>query len=166
MSLQAYSTSVETRYPGVMSDRPGDVPSVWQYPVSTGPGYAHPETRKRLGILVAAGVVVGLVAGGLYFLSHAHLGPANSMMTPRVQATATRLLDGRVLIAGGSPTAIDQNKAPDLASAELFDPATNTFSPTGSMTIARHGHLATLLQDGRVLIEGGTDPVSAELYDP
>jgi hypothetical protein len=82
--------------------------------------------------------------------------------------TATLLTDGRVLIAGGNDDSGVQ------ASAELFDPATGTFSPTGSMTLSRHGHTATRLSDGRVLIAGGLSAhgttavyfASAELYDP
>ena len=58
--------------------------------------------------------------------------------------TATRLADGRVLVAGGCSTA-----------AELYDPATGTFSPTGSMSAVRAGKTATLLHDGRVLFTGG-----------
>jgi hypothetical protein len=58
------------------------------------------------------------------------------------------------------------------ASAELYDPKTGTFSPTGSMATARHLYTATLLLDGRVLVAGGSngndagDLASAELYDP
>jgi hypothetical protein len=143
----------------------GHGPKVWYPPQAAGPSAAERQVRL-VGFLAAAGVVVALLTGVVYFIAYVHIGPTPSMSRPRVMATATRLLDGRVLIAGGSPNAIDENKSPDLASAELFDPATDKFSPAGSMTIARHGHLATLLQDGRVLIEGGTDPVSAELYDP
>ncbi|MGD0019812.1 MAG: kelch repeat-containing protein [Candidatus Limnocylindrales bacterium] len=90
--------------------------------------------------------------------------PTGSMMSSRSGATATLLSDGRVLIAGGW----GDNSTP-LASAELYDPATGKFSPTGSMTTARNG-TATLLPDGRVLFAGGTDDTgtiaSAELYDP
>ncbi|MCH8961580.1 MAG: kelch-like protein, partial [Bacteroidetes bacterium] len=58
-----------------------------------------------------------------------------------------------------------------LASAELYDPATGTFSPTGSMTVGRIAHRATRLADGRVLLTGGADKgrtmlASAEIYDP
>ena len=81
--------------------------------------------------------------------------------------TATRLLNGKVLIAGG------QSGDSSQASAELYDPLTGTFSQTGSMSDPRSFHTATLLADGRVLIAGGhrfNHPAStiatAELYDP
>ena len=82
------------------------------------------------------------------------------------------LPDGRVLITGGEDL---QKGGTPTASAELFDPRTGTFSPTGSMTTARRYPTATLLPDGHVLIagggnvgaDGGFHPVaSAELYDP
>ncbi len=57
-----------------------------------------------------------------------------------------------------------------LPTAELYDPAAGTFTATGSMTVARSGHTATLLPSGKVLIAGGesdlgTTLMSAELYD-
>ena len=72
----------------------------------------------------------------------------------RSSETATLLHDGRVLFAGGyncAPAGADGT----WASAELYDPATGTFSPTGSMAAPRQQHTATLLADGRVLIVGG-----------
>ena len=93
--------------------------------------------------------------------------PTSPMGTPRSGFAAVRLLDGRVLVAGGS------DGQADLTSAELYDPATGTWSATGSM-IHPHdvGFAATLLGDGRVLAsdvtDGDTDHPSygAELYDP
>ena len=94
--------------------------------------------------------------------------PTGSMETARSSPTATALPDGRVLIAGGASGQAESSVA--LASAELYDPATGTFSPTGSLATARGLHTATLLPDGRVLIAGGNDGsevlASAELYDP
>ncbi len=91
--------------------------------------------------------------------------PTGSLIAARGAHTATLLLNGKVLIAGGY-----QHGFPDvvLASAELYDPSTGTFTPTGDMTMPRAGHSATLLPDGRVLIAGSYDNAgsSAELYDP
>ena len=106
------------------------------------------------------------------------------MRSPREDHTATLLPDGRVLVAGGTTgtsavaargvtlASIRTVAAPPeaLKTAELFDPATGTFSPTGSMTTARASHTATALLDGRVLFVGAGDvypsDTSAELYDP
>jgi len=85
----------------------------------------------------------------------------------RLNHTATLLRDGRVLIAGGK----DFHSGARLGSAELFDPATGTFSATRTpMHLAREGHAASRFEYG-VLITGGRstsgDPVrSAEVFDP
>ena len=90
------------------------------------------------------------------------------MASGRSVQTATRLADGRVLVAGG----FDDWAA--LATAEIYDPATRTWTPTGSMIEGRGYHTATLLPDGKVLVAGGRSNnsstglavSSAELYDP
>ena len=84
--------------------------------------------------------------------------------------TATLLDNGKVLVVGG-------DKAPDiqylglLGTAELYDPATGTWSKTGSLNTPRDGFTATLLSNGEVLVAGGVDdsdaPLdTAEIYDP
>jgi hypothetical protein len=73
------------------------------------------------------------------------------------------LADGRVLVAGGNSSAVAEKP---LASAEIFDPKTGTFSATGSMNTPRDGLDATRLLDGRVLISGGATDASAELFVP
>ena len=74
------------------------------------------------------------------------------------------LADGKVLVVGGS-------NGVELASAELYDPGTGTWSLTGSMTTTRAAHTTTRLADGGVLVAGGlmnfnTYLASAEIYDP
>jgi hypothetical protein len=85
----------------------------------------------------------------------------------RRQATATLLLDGRVLIAGGGRL----GSTGAVASAEVYDLTSGKFSSVGSTGNARRSFTATRLLDGRVLMAGGSPehgdrPVVAELYDP
>jgi len=87
--------------------------------------------------------------------------------TERFGHTATLLTDGRVLIVGGYKGAFEQT----LATAEIFDPATESFGRVESeLEIGVALHTATLLPDGRVLIVGGTDGVDAlgqiAVFDP
>jgi len=95
---------------------------------------------------------------------------AASMHDPREGHTATLLSNGKLLIAGGC--AGENGNSLGLASAELYDPATGTWTLTGSMTTARVGPTATLLPGGEVLVAGGIDVDqqilwgSAELYNP
>ena len=92
------------------------------------------------------------------------------MTTPRSFHQATLLTDGRVLMTGGDVNIAIGSSLIPTASAELYDPASGTFTATGNMTAARLMHTATLLPDGRVLITGGdaggSQGTSAELYDP
>ena len=110
--------------------------------------------------------------------------PAGSMSQPRTGHSATLLPNGTVLIAGGSSTAA---LAPggikgdaSLQTAEVYDPATNSFSSPISMQGNHIAHSATLLADGTVLIAGGFKDwvggvavfvgyesyATAEIYDP
>jgi hypothetical protein len=88
------------------------------------------------------------------------------MQFARAAHTATRLRGGDVLVAGG----FGEGEGSPLASAELYDVSTDSFVPTGDMTVPRQSHTATPLPDGRVLVAGGygsDGPLrSAEIYDP
>ena len=89
-----------------------------------------------------------------------------ALSVPRAAHTATKLLDGRVLIAGGFGVG-ERNER----SMEIFTPSTSSFAPTIDLDVPRYSHTATLLSDGRVLIAGGytTGAVrlsTAVLYDP
>jgi len=89
-----------------------------------------------------------------------------SMGTRRTGQTATLLVDGRVLVAGGF-----NSDAGDLAETELYDATSESFSPAGSMSTPRPGLTATLLDhgsaltNGKVLVAGG-NTATADLFDP
>jgi len=68
-----------------------------------------------------------------------------SLATARSEHTATLLLNGKVLVAGG-----EGSGHTFLASAELYDPATGTWTSTGRLLTARMGHTATLLKNGKI----------------
>ena len=85
--------------------------------------------------------------------------PTGSMAMARASHTATLLSNGRVLIAGGTDT------SGNTATAEIYDPNTESFSSINDMHSPRSGHTATTLKDGRVLIVGGGS-AAAEIYDP
>ena len=90
---------------------------------------------------------------------------AEPMRVARCGATATRLRDGTVLVAGGwTPRGITNE-------AEIYRPNEHHFVRIRPMRVARAGHTATLLGDGRVLIIGGNTSdedvtASAEIFDP
>ncbi len=88
---------------------------------------------------------------------------AGPMGTARQEHTGTLLTNGQVLVAGGHSGATTNH-----ISAELFNPASGLFSPTGDMTAARYAHTATLLGNKKVLVTGGyngAEVAGADLYD-
>ena len=152
-------------------------------------GSLHQARGFQTATLLASGQV--LVAGGcqdqcssgvnltsaeVYYPNTGRWKQTGSLHEPRIFQTATRLRDGRVLVAGGCPTATCTRV---LASAEIYDPRTGTWAVTGSMHEPRDAQTATLLPSGQVLVAGGvaagtcgagptctTLLASAELYDP
>jgi N-acetylneuraminic acid mutarotase len=97
---------------------------------------------------------------------------SGSLVNKRSGHTATLLLDGTVLIAGGARGSQSFVYSP-MASCERYDPARGTFSSAGSMILARYEHTAVLLTSGKVLVAGGFSSNSynsstngAELFDP
>jgi hypothetical protein len=97
-----------------------------------------------------------------------------SMTAKRFFHGATALQDGRVLVVGGYSAPYSSgctSCAGILASLEVFDTKTGAYSTTGSMADGQNGHIATLLQDGLVLVTGGHDAsgnstAAAEVFDP
>lgn len=134
------------------------------------PRWLHTATPLASGkVLVAGGYdssATPLRSTELYDPVAGTWSATGTLTTGRIEHTATLLASGKVLIAGGyNPTLRDGL----LASAEIYDPATETWSATGRMTTARMFHTATLLPSGKVLVTGGfigAYLVSAELYDP
>jgi hypothetical protein len=128
-------------------------------------------------VLVAGGSVTGCLFDCLGSASAELYNPATgtwsttgSMNVGRMVHTATRLLDGRVLVVGGCGD-FDADDGTcnvmSFASAELYNPATGTWSTTGSMNVGQAFPTATLLLDGRVLLVGAdVNRTDAELYDP
>lgn len=84
---------------------------------------------------------------------------ANAPVSDHLGSTATRLLDGRVLVAGGlgAPTA-----------ADIYDPTSDSWSPTADLVYPRELHTASLLPDGKVLVRGGGSGLATaeEIFDP
>lgn len=125
-------------------------------------------------VLIAGGVGPGwrfLSSAELYDPATGRFSRTDSMSVPRESHVAVRLMDGRVLVAGGH-----RGRRAEITlhrSAEIYDPATGTFTPVGDMGLRRHKHDAVLLPDGQVLITGGSDEHdergvydSSELFDP
>jgi hypothetical protein len=125
-------------------------------------------------VLIAGGETDGsrtLSSAALYDPAANSWTAVAPMASARSGATATLLPNGKVLVAGGELEAPAAVYPTYLRTAELFDPATNTWSSAASMATERAGASATLLSDGRVLVAGGTvDPydstASAEIYTP
>jgi Abnormal spindle-like microcephaly-assoc'd, ASPM-SPD-2-Hydin/Galactose oxidase, central domain len=135
---------------------------------------SHTATLLQNGEVLIAGGSSGagpIASAELYDPTSGTFTATGSMTVARDNHTATLLQNGEVLIAGGVIGPDGQPNA--TASAELYDPSTGTFAPTGSMLTSREGASAVLMGDGDVLVTGGFPGgfginflSEAELYDP
>ncbi len=125
--------------------------------------WVGPSRLTAIATAVLA-ATLGIPAAATAATAHG-LGPPNTwvatgeMTAARSGQTATTLRNGEVLVAGGGN-----------ASADLYNPATRTFSATGRMPVSVAGATATLLPSGKVLVaggrHGGRQVANAELYNP
>jgi hypothetical protein len=119
----------------------------------------------RYGFAIALALILTVfLKGALPQVSSGTWSPAGTMSEIRAGASAVLLLDGRVLVPGGT------GGGGELASAELFGTG-GSFSTATPMNTARSKHVSVVLNDGRVLVTGGIVPGggatnAAEIYDP
>jgi hypothetical protein len=155
--------------------------------LSTGRAYHTATLLKDGRVLIAGGLGADgqpVAAAELYDPATASFSTTGTMLEGRYGCTASLLPNGKVLLAGGGTTTINTN---NLGTAELYDPATGTFSATGNLTrfydpstdkfyfkgemiAPRSKHSATVMRDGNVLLAGGEDAhgtaqATAEIYD-
>ncbi|GAA0722664.1 Kelch repeat-containing protein [Dokdonella soli] len=138
------------------------------------PRYGHTATLLKTGkVLVAGGFGMDFVASAeLYDPATGTWSATGNLATARYRHTATRLQNGKVLVVGGSNNG---DLAAFLSSAELYDPVAGTWSAAAPLQSARGFHVATLLQNGKVLVAGGEGAEgggvqhtlsSVEVFDP
>jgi len=126
-----------------------------------------------VGLCIVIGSVVAVIllrGGGTAVKNTAGSRPLGSWSAQpnlgniRGTTAVVRLQNGQILAAGGGVGAIP------VSSAEIYDPQTHRWTPTGSLQQARRGAGAVLLADGRVLLAGGVGSAqllsSAEIFDP
>ena len=118
-------------------------------------------------VLVSGGLgMSGVVLAGaeLYDPATRAWSSAGSLSVARYGHTATLLPGGKVLVTGGC-TAL--TCSPAAAASELYDPASNSWTTTGSLNTPRSFHTSVLLKTGKVLAVGGFGTLSScELYSP
>ncbi|MDD5434525.1 MAG: hypothetical protein PH343_03760 [Nitrospira sp.] len=105
------------------------------------------------GRSIVNGSNCSLASAELYDPAAGTFSSTGSMNTVHYGHTATLLSNGKLLIAGGVSNSFSRSFAQSVA--EIYDPASGTFSRIGGMITDRHGYTATLLANGKVLVSGG-----------
>jgi hypothetical protein len=127
------------------------------------PRASHASTRLSNGnVLVTGGSLSS--SAEVYDAVAGSFTATGSMISARESHIAILLANGTVLVAGGRVHADPFGGPGGTFTAELYDSVSGTFSQTGSMQSERVLPAAVLLQDGRVLVSGGSDTNSADLY--
>jgi PKD repeat protein len=124
-------------------------------------------------VLVAGGVSgsARLASAELYDPAAGTWSGTANMTFRRLGHAVAQLNDGRVLVVGGHDASISCADAPVGNSAEIYNPATATWTLTGNLSVNRSSAIAVRLADGRVLAAGGGDRCgnvrkAAEIFDP
>lgn len=148
----------------------------------TSPRFIHRTAKLLDGRVLLTGGQIQNAPTSIVTNSVDIFNPVDNTITPAAPMTVARwshaaitLADGRVLVTGGR-TASTAPPGVVLATAEIYDPVTNTWTETASpMNSVRRSHAMSLLPDGRVLVTGGGTGVAtasspairaAEIFDP
>jgi N-acetylneuraminic acid mutarotase len=112
----------------------------------------HTATLLKDGRVLVTGVVVSAEIYDPVRNAWTQTGP---MTMSRLDHTATLQPDGTVLVAGGTRYDNKYGNGISLASADIYDPTTNAWTPTGNLSSPRAEHVAVALPSGRTLVVGG-----------
>src|ERR1017187_4454393 len=163
VAYECFSTYRGKRAKGAQtgSGKPGGPPNA-----TTG----HMKTKQKNRPLTLVLAALALSLSGIQPAQAAAWTTNSPMITARYGHTVTLLPNGKLLAAGGYSTNLIASLN-YLATAELYDPASGTWTITGAQGAPRAFHTATLLPSGQVLVVGGYNASSgflssAELYDP
>jgi len=144
-------------------------------PVWTSGGVLTQPREDHAATLLATGKVIVVGSDGgrtsdLYDHTSNTWSAGPLISIRRINPATVLLADGRALVTGGK----SDTPAPTyvISTCEVYNPSTNTFAPTGSMSSPRWLHTATVLSSGKVLVVGGANSYTevgvstSELYDP
>src|SRR6266513_1330729 len=128
-----------------------------EFGIRANPAGRPPRTRRTQWKAITRLDLVFVVLIAAFAVLHADTSALTGRMNiARSGHQATLLMDGRVLVIGGS----DQ-EGQAIGRAEIYDPLTGTWSTAQANIVPRLGHAAALLHDGRVLVVGGAASASS-----